>query len=195
MSQIATKTDVAQISFSGIPPMFPTQATSYVGGCIGPMTAGPSHNTLPASGESSGPSRAIQAASGMVGSGGQMGGTASQPIGVLSGQGLGPSTGTPATRGPTSQGMQLSGGSGGGGGGGGGSGGGVLGLPAPPPGRQAAAQGALIAGPLPVANGALRGHPPKIFDGQRKNTQKFMKEFTLWKMCNLRNKAMTNPFQ
>jgi len=32
MSQIATKTDVAQISFSGIPPMSPAQATSYMGG-------------------------------------------------------------------------------------------------------------------------------------------------------------------
>jgi hypothetical protein len=41
----------------------------------------------------------------------------------------------------------------------------------------------------------LRGHPPEVFDGQRKNTQKFVKEFTLWKMCNLRNEAMTNPFQ
>jgi len=32
MSQVATKTNVAQISFSGIPPMSPAQATSYMGG-------------------------------------------------------------------------------------------------------------------------------------------------------------------
>jgi len=196
MSQIATKMDVTQISFLGIPPMSPTQATSYAGGHIGLATAGPSHSTLPASGVSSGPSRTIQTVSGMVGSGGQTGGTASQPIGVASGQGSGPSTRTPATGGPTLQGTQPSGGSGSGGGGGGGSsGGGVLGPPVPPPGRQAAVQGAPIAGPLPAANGVLRGHPPEIFDGQRKNTQKFVKEFTLWKMCNLQNEAMTNPFQ
>jgi len=136
-----------------------------------------------------------------------MGGTTSQPTGIPSGQGLGQGTGAPPTGMLAPQEMQPSGGSSGGGGGGGapgrggggrgdgGSGRGTPGTPAPPPGRQAVAQGAPIAGPLPAANGALRGHPPKIFDGQQKNTQKFVKEFTLWKMCNLRNEAMTNPFQ
>jgi len=40
----------------------------------------------------------------------------------------------------------------------------------------------------------MRGHPPEIFDGQRKNTAKFIKEFGLWKICNMRNKGMLNPF-
>jgi len=126
-----------------------------------------------------------------------MGGTSSQSTGVSSGQGLSQGTGAPPTGMSALQGTQPSGsGSGSGGrGGGSGSGGGAPGLPAPLPGRQAVVQGAPIAGPLPAANGALRGHPPEIFDGQRKNMQKFVKEFTLWKMCNLRNEAMTNPFQ
>ena len=40
----------------------------------------------------------------------------------------------------------------------------------------------------------MRGHPPEIFDGQRKNTAKFVKEFGLWKLCNMRNEGMANPF-
>ena len=193
MSQIATKTDVAQISFLGIPLMSPTQATTYAGGHIGPPTAGPSHSTLSTGGMPSGPSQVIQTASGMVGSRGQTGGTASQSTGVSSGQASVPSTGAPPIGTSAPQGMQPSRGSGSGEGGGGG--GGAPGLPAPPPGGPAAAQAALATGPLPAANGALRGHPPEIFNGQQKNTQKFMKEFTLWKMCNLQNEAMTNPFQ
>ena len=145
--------------------------------------AGPSHSALSVSGIPAGPSHAIQAASGMAGTGGQTGGMSSQPTGVPSRQGSGLSTGALSTR------MQLSGGSSGsssrGGGSGGGGGGGGPPGPLAPPGRQAVVQGAPVAGPLPVANRALRGHPPEIFDGQRKNTQKFVKEFTLWKMCNL----------
>ena len=56
MSQIATKTDVAQISFSGIPPMLPAQATTYAGGRTGLPVAGPSHSTLSISGAPAGPS-------------------------------------------------------------------------------------------------------------------------------------------
>jgi len=166
--------------------MSPTQATAYAGGHVSPTTAGPSHSTLSTSGTPSGPSHTIQAASGMVGSRGQTGGTASQLTGISSGQAAGPSTGTLPTRTSAPQGMQLSRGS---------SSGSVPGPPAPPPGRQVAVQGAPVVGLLPVANGALREHPPEIFDSQRKNTQKFVKEFTLWKMCNLWNEAMTNPFQ
>ena len=46
-----------------------------------------------------------------------------------------------------------------------------------------------------MGNGALKGHAPEIFDGQRKNASKFMREFGLWKICNIRNESMTNPFQ
>ena len=51
------------------------------------------------------------------------------------------------------------------------------------------------AGVLPGANGAMKGHAPEIFDGQRKNAAKFMHKFGLWKICNVRNEAMINPFQ
>ena len=46
-----------------------------------------------------------------------------------------------------------------------------------------------------MGNGALKGHAPEIFDGQRKNASKFMREFGLWKICNIRNESMMNPFQ
>ena len=58
-----------------------------------------------------------------------------------------------------------------GGAGGAGSGGG------PPPAAPAAAAGQ--AGPVPAGNGALKGHPPEVFDGNRSKAKKFMKEFTL----------------
>ena len=41
----------------------------------------------------------------------------------------------------------------------------------------------------------MKGHAPKIFDGQRKNAAKFMHKFRLWKICNIQNEAMINPFQ
>jgi len=40
----------------------------------------------------------------------------------------------------------------------------------------------------------MKGHPPEIFNGDRAKTHKFMKEFALWKLCNLTNKVMANPF-
>jgi len=41
----------------------------------------------------------------------------------------------------------------------------------------------------------MRGHPPEIFDGQRKNTHKFVREFNLWRMYNIKNDAMNHPYQ
>ena len=166
--------------------MSPAQATTYTGGRVGLPMAGPSHSTLSPSGTPAGPSHTTQTASSMVGTGGPTGGVLSQQTGVPSGQGSGPSTRVPPTRGSALQGTQpsrsgSSGSSRGTGGGGSGSSSGGGGPPAPPlpPGGQAVVQGVPIAGPLPAANGVLRGHPPKIFDGQQKNTQKFVKEFTL----------------
>ena len=51
------------------------------------------------------------------------------------------------------------------------------------------------AGPIPNANGAMKGYAPEIFDGQRKKAAKFIRELGLWETCNIRNEAMTNPFQ
>ena len=68
--------------------------------------------------------------------------------------------------------------------------------PPPPPGGNPPAQPAQAqAGPLPAPNGSLKGHPPEIFDGQRKNATKFGREFGLWRICNSRNEAMVNPYQ
>ena len=76
------------------------------------------------------------------------------------------------------------------GGGGGGGGGG------PPPPGPAAAPAAAIGqpGPALMDDEGLRGHPPEIFDGNRTKAKKFMKEFTLWKLCNLNNEALSTPF-
>ena len=71
------------------------------------------------------------------------------------------------------------GGAGGGGGGGG-----------PPAAAAAAGQ----AGPVPAGNRALKGHPPEVFNGDRSKAKKFMKEFMLWKLCNLNNEAQSVPF-
>jgi hypothetical protein len=80
---------------------------------------------------------------------------------------------------------------GGGGGSGSGGGGGSGGSGGNPP---AQAAGAAQAGAVSVANGALKGHPLKVFDGLRTKAKKFMKEFTLWKLCNLQNDALSTPF-
>ena len=107
-----------------------------------------------------------------------------------SGQGSGQTGGgTPSTGqtggNPLASNPPGGGGSGGGGGGGGGSGG---------SGNNPPAAGAAQAGALPVANRALKGHPPEVFDGNRTKARKFMKEFTLWKLCNLQNEALSVPF-
>jgi hypothetical protein len=41
----------------------------------------------------------------------------------------------------------------------------------------------------------MRGHTPEIFDGQCKNAAEFMHKFGLWKICNVCNEVMINPFQ
>ena len=98
-----------------------------------------------------------------------------------------PSRNQPTGGGPL-QGPPGGGGSGGSSGSGGGQGQGANpAAPNPPPAQQA--------GALPGANEAMKGHAPEIFDGQRKNAAKFMREFRLWKICNIWNKAMINPFQ
>ena len=51
------------------------------------------------------------------------------------------------------------------------------------------------AGLVPVANGALKGHAPKIFNRNQQKMTKFVCEFNLWRMCNINAEVMTNPFQ
>ena len=120
---------------------------------------------------------------GITGTGGQTGQDGSQPIGTK--PPVVPPSGNQLMGGSPPQGPP---GGGGGSGGGGGQGPGANpAAPNPPPAQQA--------GVLPGANGAMKGHAPEIFDGQRKNAAKFMREFGLWKICNVRNEAMINPFQ
>ena len=128
----------------------------------------------------------------MAGTEGQGTGTMGQPSSLGGGQqgmSTGTGSGTDGGMGPPQGGQLLAGPPVGSSGRGGGRDGGGL------PGVQLAqALQAPVQGLVPPANGALRGHLPEIFDGHQKNTQKFVKEFTLWKMCNLWNKAMTNLF-
>ena len=134
-----------------------------------------------------------QASSSIAGAG-QMGGSLSQgnPWGPSS-----PSTnpGGPQGGGPPANpwGPPAGGPSGippGGGRGGGGSG--------PPPPEPAAPLGPAAAigqpGPALMDDEGLRGHPSEVFDGDRAKAKKFMKEFTLWKLCNLNNEALSTPF-
>jgi Zinc knuckle len=120
------------------------------------------------------------------GSAGGVGSSGTTTSGGTSGGGAGRGS-TSGTGGATGGGGPPGAGGPGGGGGGpgppaGGGGGGA-------PGAAGAAQGQ-----VPIPNGSMRGHPPEIFDGNRKNTNKFMKEFTLWKLCNMGNQGMANPF-
>ena len=62
-----------------------------------------------------------------------------------------------------------------------------------PPRAQQVAVGQ--ASPFRAGNEEMIGHPPEIFDGQGKNARKFMTEFKVWRICNMRNDSMTNPFQ
>ena len=167
MSLVATKTDVAQIAFSGIPqPMSFSQATTLTGGQSGSTAARPSHSQVSTSGTTGRMSGPVQTASSMAGGRSQGTGTVGQPSGLGGGQ-----QGTSGTSGGgmgLPQGGQLlagvPAGSGGGGGSSGRGGGG-------PPGVQLAqAPQAPVQGPVPPANGVLRGHPPQIFDGHWKNT-------------------------
>ena len=107
---------------------------------------------------------------GITGTGGQTGQDGSQPIGTK--PPVVPPSGNQLMGGGPPQGPP-GGGSGGSSGGGQGPGA-NLAAPNPPPAQQA--------GALPGANGAMKGHTPEIFDSQRKNAAKFMREFGLWKM-------------
>jgi len=44
------------------------------------------------------------------------------------------------------------------------------------------------------ANGALKGNPPPIFNGDRSTTRKFINNFDLWKAINRNNDTMRKPF-
>ena len=73
------------------------------------------------------------------------------------------------------------------------------GLPGGSSGSSGAAQGTGIlqqaqADAVQAPAGALKGHTPKMFNRNRANTQKFIQEFDLWKMCNMDNQAMLQPF-
>jgi hypothetical protein len=90
---------------------------------------------------------------------------------------------------------------------GGGSSAGSVGIPgAATTGRESGPPGVLGAQPagqctagkvgvVPMAHESMIGHPPEIFDGQRKNTSKFMTEFRLWEILNSQNESIVNPFQ
>ena len=134
-----------------------------------------------------------------------MGGTnqgASQVPGT-SGQGAGGTGGQGSLESsqPTGMGGQPLSGGGGGGPPSSGGGSGPPGAPAPggPPAGPLQPLGQNLppgqVGPVPVANGALKGHTPEIFDGNRQKTTKFIREFNLWRMCNINAEVMTNPFQ
>ena len=113
---------------------------------------------------------------GITGTGGQTGQDGSQPTGTKTPVVL--LSGNQLTGGGPLQGPPGGGGGGGSSGGGGGQGPGANpAAPNPPLAQQA--------GALPGANGAMKGHAPEIFDGQRKNAAKFMREFGLWKICNV----------
>src|SRR6267142_1391571 len=66
------------------------------------------------------------------------------------------------------------------------------GLPGGPP--QAAAPQQAAQAPHGT-NGAMKGQPPTIFDGERLKTNQFMTEFQLWWMINNGAEVMNNPFQ
>jgi len=44
------------------------------------------------------------------------------------------------------------------------------------------------------ANGALKGNPPPIFNGDRSTIRKFINNFDLWKALNWHNDVMRKPF-
>ena len=159
--------------------------------------------TLPPSGRSASPSRVLASAS----QGGNITGGTARTKSTLLASGSGTTTFSSTgscmggSGGTSSGGAQGSGTTGGGASGGatGGSGAQTGGGGPPgaggggnPPGGAPRAAGAQ--GQIPGVNGSMRGHPPEIFDGQRKNTAKFVKEFGLWKLCNMRNEGMANPF-
>ena len=44
------------------------------------------------------------------------------------------------------------------------------------------------------SNGALKGNPPFIFDGNRQLSKKFLLSFQLWRMINKNNDTMKRPY-
>jgi len=72
----------------------------------------------------------------------------------------------------------------------------LQGPPGGPPGGppQAAAPQQVVQAPHGT-NGAMKGQPPTIFDGERSKTNQFMTEFQLWWMINNGAEVMNNPFQ
>ena len=44
------------------------------------------------------------------------------------------------------------------------------------------------------ANGALKGNPPFVFDGNRQTSKKFLMAFQLWRMINKNNDTMKRPY-
>jgi hypothetical protein len=84
-------------------------------------------------------------------------------------------------------------GSGGGGGGGGnppGGGGGPPGGGGSPPGLQPMAA---VMQQAAQGGGGLDRHPPDIFNGNRKNTESFMYDFTVWAWINSHKRVMARP--
>ena len=122
----------------------------------------------------------------ITGTRGQTSQVGSQPAGTN--PPMVPPSGNQPTGGGPPQGPPGGGGSSGGGGSGGGQG---LGANPAAANLPLAQQTGVLSG----ANGVMKGHAPEIFDGQRKNAAKFMRKFGLWKICNIRNEAMINPFQ
>ena len=181
----ATTTYAPQIAYTQIT----TRSSSF--GMGTDPNVGSSRGSLPTGGTTGGTSGPTQAGGGNVGSSGPTGAVPSGQSGTTSGMTQGgmqsshptssggghPSGGTGLPTGPPA----------------GGPPGGQP--PPPPPGGNLPAQQAVQGGPVPPPNGALKGHPPEIFDGQRANAIKFSQEFGLWRICNSQNESMTNPFQ
>ena len=138
-------------------------------GQSGPTAITTGHGTVSESGAFSGASGTALLASGNFGGGSASGGSTGGPP-------SGPSATAPAA-------------------GGGAPGGGAPWEPLEGPPGASGQQAVGEAGAVPFANGPMKGHAPECFDGQRKNAAKFMGEFRLWRICNIRNESMINPFQ
>ena len=156
-SQVATRTNVASVAYTGVPqPVSFQRAAIQARGQVGSTAARSGDSAISASGTTGGASSTVPPTSGVVTGGSASGGATDQlpsapggqqGTGAHTGGGTGPPQGDPPA-------------------GGGGSGGGA-GSPAPQPAAPAVAA---QAGPVPAANGAMRGHPPEIF--RRKSERK-----------------------
>ena len=71
----------------------------------------------------------------------------------------------------------------------------LQGPPGGPPGSPPQAAAPQQAAQVPHGtNGAMKGQPPTIFNGEKSKMNQFVTEFQLWWMTNRRAKAMNNPF-